>query len=74
MEQISQVTWVEHNLVPNGPVHDMFKMLLTSNYAFNAKRWMSTLQRYCDQTKGMDGEGENNSPGPNGVIILSFGF
>nr|GMC47481.1 homeobox-leucine zipper protein PROTODERMAL FACTOR 2-like [Ipomoea batatas] len=51
------VTWVEHNLVPNGPVHDMFKMLLTSNYAFNAKRWMSTLQRYCDQTKGMDGEG-----------------
>nr|GLL17708.1 AP-5 complex subunit zeta-1 isoform X1 [Ipomoea trifida] len=25
--------------------------------------------RYCDQTKGMDGEGENNSPGPNGLAV-----
>ncbi|XP_019196338.1 PREDICTED: homeobox-leucine zipper protein MERISTEM L1-like [Ipomoea nil] len=53
---LSMVTWVEHNLVPNGPVHDMLKTLLSSNYAFSAKRWISTLERYCDQIKGIDRE------------------
>lgn len=41
---------MEHNAELKGDAHSMFKGLLESGVAFNAKRWISTLERQCDRT------------------------
>nr|GMD97968.1 homeobox-leucine zipper protein PROTODERMAL FACTOR 2-like [Ipomoea batatas] len=66
---LSMVTWVEHNLVPNASLHHMFKMLLTSDYAFSAKRWIATLERYYDKITSLEGRQEDNSPQSNGLSV-----
>ncbi|PRQ31656.1 putative START-like domain-containing protein [Rosa chinensis] len=44
----SKVIWVEHVEVDNRMVHNMFKPLVSSGFAFSAKRWVSTLVRQCE--------------------------
>ncbi|KAM1116961.1 hypothetical protein TB2_007298 [Malus domestica] len=39
----SQVIWVEHVEVDNTLVHNLFKPLVSSGFAFSAKRWVTTL-------------------------------
>ncbi|KAF5804152.1 putative transcription factor & lipid binding HD-SAD family [Helianthus annuus] len=45
----SKVTWVEHIEVDDGPVHDIYKVLVSSGLAFGAKRWVATLERQCER-------------------------
>ncbi|OIT40138.1 homeobox-leucine zipper protein protodermal factor 2 [Nicotiana attenuata] len=46
---LSLVTWVEHNVVCNGLVPQMFRQILKSGVAFSAKRWMLTMERHYDR-------------------------
>ncbi|XP_020417883.1 homeobox-leucine zipper protein MERISTEM L1 [Prunus persica] len=43
----SNVIWVEHVEVDNSLVHNMFEPLVSSGFAFCAKRWVATLIRQC---------------------------
>lgn len=54
-----QVTWVEHNAECKVVAHSMFKGLLESGVAYNARRWMSTLERQCDRIATL--EAQDNS-------------
>ncbi|XP_050368998.1 homeobox-leucine zipper protein ROC2-like [Argentina anserina] len=44
----SKVIWVERVEVDNRMVHNMFKTLVSSGFAFSAKRWVSALVRQCE--------------------------
>lgn len=46
-----QVTWIEHNEVDYSYVPNMFIKLVSSGFAFRAKRWITTLQRQCERLK-----------------------
>ncbi|XP_075083153.1 homeobox-leucine zipper protein PROTODERMAL FACTOR 2-like isoform X1 [Nicotiana tabacum] len=46
---LSLVTWVEHNVVCNGLVPQMFRQILKSGVASSAKRWMLTMERHYDR-------------------------
>ncbi|XP_057766486.1 homeobox-leucine zipper protein PROTODERMAL FACTOR 2-like isoform X1 [Salvia miltiorrhiza] len=62
---ISTVTWVEHNAECNGFAHSMFKGLLESGVVYNAKRWMSTLERQCDRIATLEAQDDSlNDEGP----------
>ncbi|KAI9176820.1 hypothetical protein LWI28_007562 [Acer negundo] len=43
----SKVTWVENVEVDYRGVHDLYMQLVSSGYAFGAKRWVVTLDRHC---------------------------
>ncbi|KAI7755795.1 hypothetical protein M8C21_014919 [Ambrosia artemisiifolia] len=45
----SKVTWVENVEVDNGPIHNIYKVLVNSGLAFGAKRWVATLERQCER-------------------------
>ncbi|KAI3800309.1 hypothetical protein L1987_28396 [Smallanthus sonchifolius] len=45
----SKVTWVEHVEIDDGAVHDIYKVLVNSGLAFDAKRWVATLERQCER-------------------------
>ena len=42
-----QVTWVEHVEVDNRLVHPIFQPIVSSGFAFGAKRWLAMLNRHC---------------------------
>ncbi|KAH6834788.1 hypothetical protein C2S53_000873 [Perilla frutescens var. hirtella] len=70
---ISTVTWVEHNAECKGSTHSMFKGLLESGVVFNAKRWISTLERQCDRIATLEAQDEDKGPGVarNGLLKLA---
>ncbi|XP_057766487.1 homeobox-leucine zipper protein PROTODERMAL FACTOR 2-like isoform X2 [Salvia miltiorrhiza] len=62
---VQVVTWVEHNAECNGFAHSMFKGLLESGVVYNAKRWMSTLERQCDRIATLEAQDDSlNDEGP----------
>ncbi|KAL9672520.1 hypothetical protein QQ045_028771 [Rhodiola kirilowii] len=42
-----KITWVEHVQVAGEVVHDMYKPLVSSGFAYGARRWLAALQHYC---------------------------
>ncbi|OAY48269.1 hypothetical protein MANES_06G145500v8 [Manihot esculenta] len=44
----SRVTWVEHSEYDESAVHQLYRSVLSSGLAFGARRWVATLQRYCE--------------------------
>ncbi|CAN1177190.1 Homeobox-leucine zipper protein HDG1 [Linum perenne] len=44
----SKVTWVEHVQYDERLVHPMMRPMVRSGMGFGAKRWIATLQRYCE--------------------------
>ncbi|XP_077220602.1 homeobox-leucine zipper protein ROC2-like [Tasmannia lanceolata] len=46
----SKVTWVEHVEIDNEmAIDNIYKLLVTSGFAFGAKRWLATLDRQCER-------------------------
>ncbi|XVE80321.1 hypothetical protein DITRI_Ditri14bG0130500 [Diplodiscus trichospermus] len=43
----SKVTWVEHVEVDNRSVHPIFRPIVSSGFAFSAKRWIAIINRHC---------------------------
>ncbi|XP_057453033.1 homeobox-leucine zipper protein PROTODERMAL FACTOR 2-like [Lotus japonicus] len=48
--RFSKVTWIEHVEVEEKEVHDIVKHLCNSGFAFGARQWIRTLERYCEGT------------------------
>lgn len=44
-----QVTWVEHSVVEDKPVHPIFNSIVNHGMSFGAERWLSVLQRQCER-------------------------
>ncbi|CAN0902719.1 Homeobox-leucine zipper protein HDG1 [Linum grandiflorum] len=44
----SKVTWVEHTEYDESSIDRMLRPVISSGIGFGAKRWLSTLQRYCE--------------------------
>ncbi|CAN1743749.1 Homeobox-leucine zipper protein HDG1 [Linum perenne] len=44
----SKVTWVEHVQYDESLVHPMMRPMVRSGKGFGARRWIATLQRYCE--------------------------
>ncbi|CAN1743808.1 Homeobox-leucine zipper protein HDG1 [Linum perenne] len=44
----SKVTWVEHVQYDESLVHPMMRPMVRSGMGFGARRWIATLQRYCE--------------------------
>lgn len=44
-----QVIWVEHVEVDDKPLNNIYMALVNSGIAFGAKRWLATLERYCER-------------------------
>ncbi|CAN1754755.1 Homeobox-leucine zipper protein HDG7, partial [Linum perenne] len=44
----SKVSWVEHVQYDESLVHPMMRPMVRSGMGFGAKRWIATLQRYCE--------------------------
>ncbi|CAN1751913.1 Homeobox-leucine zipper protein ROC5 [Linum perenne] len=42
-----QVTWLEHSEYDESLIHGMLRPVISSGLGFGAKRWVTTLQRYC---------------------------
>ncbi|CAH1448326.1 unnamed protein product [Lactuca virosa] len=64
----SKVTWIEHVEVDNGPVHDIYKVLVNSGLAFAAKRWVATLDR---QSERLASAMASNIPAGDVGVIMS---
>ncbi|XP_008244376.1 PREDICTED: homeobox-leucine zipper protein PROTODERMAL FACTOR 2-like isoform X1 [Prunus mume] len=62
----SKVIWVEHVVVDNRLVHHFFQPLVTSGFAFCAKRWVNTLIQHFQWSATVR---VPNSPTDRGVII-----
>lgn len=45
----SKIAWLEHVDADYGGVSTLYRSLLVSGVGFGAKRWMSTLERRCQQ-------------------------
>ena len=43
----SKVTWIEHVEVDNRSLHPLFRPIVSSGFAFSAKRWIATINRHC---------------------------
>ncbi|XWS51917.1 hypothetical protein CRYUN_Cryun11dG0023000 [Craigia yunnanensis] len=43
----SKVTWVEHVEVDNRSLHPIFHPIVSSGFAFSAKRWIAMINRHC---------------------------
>ncbi|KAL1537910.1 homeobox-leucine zipper protein PROTODERMAL FACTOR 2-like isoform X2 [Salvia divinorum] len=65
---VSKVTWVEHNAEREG---SMFKALLESGVAYNAKRWMSTLERQCERIADDSLNDKGSGAARNGLLKLA---
>ncbi|KAJ0806172.1 putative homeobox-leucine zipper protein GLAB [Helianthus annuus] len=67
----AQVTWVEHVEFYDRAVHNIYKLLVNSDLAFGAKRWVATLDRRCERLASVMA---NNIPsGDAGVITTPEG-
>ncbi|CAA7060256.1 unnamed protein product [Microthlaspi erraticum] len=44
----SQVTWIEHTEYDESRIYQPYRALIDSGIGFGARRWLMTLQRYCD--------------------------
>ncbi|CAN0902720.1 Homeobox-leucine zipper protein HDG1 [Linum grandiflorum] len=44
----SKVTWVEHSQYDEASIDPMLRPVISSGIGFSAKRWLSSLQRFCD--------------------------
>ncbi|CAN1751909.1 Homeobox-leucine zipper protein ROC5 [Linum perenne] len=42
-----KVTWLEHSEYDESLIHGMLRPVISSGLGFGAKRWVTTLQRYC---------------------------
>ncbi|CAN0891680.1 Homeobox-leucine zipper protein HDG1 [Linum grandiflorum] len=45
-----KVTWVEHWLYDHNSMNQVVQSMVSSGISFGAKRWIATLQRYCEST------------------------
>ncbi|XP_051137838.1 homeobox-leucine zipper protein ROC5-like [Andrographis paniculata] len=45
----SKVTWIEHTEYDEGIIHHLFRPFVRSGLAFGAQKWVSYLQRQCEQ-------------------------
>ncbi|KAK9005074.1 hypothetical protein V6N11_042522 [Hibiscus sabdariffa] len=43
----SRITWVEHIEVDNKFLHPLFRPIVSSGFAFGAKRWIAAIYRHC---------------------------
>ncbi|KAG8502729.1 hypothetical protein CXB51_000622 [Gossypium anomalum] len=43
----SEVTWIEHVEVDSRSLHALFRPIVSSGFAFSAKRWIATINRHC---------------------------
>ncbi|CAL1405019.1 unnamed protein product [Linum trigynum] len=43
-----KVTWVEHSEYDETYIHRLMRPVVSSGVGFGAKRWIATLQRYCE--------------------------
>ncbi|KAG8502714.1 hypothetical protein CXB51_000500 [Gossypium anomalum] len=43
----SKVTWIEHVEVDSRSFHPIFHPIVSSGFAFSAKRWIATINRHC---------------------------
>ncbi|GMJ10297.1 protodermal factor 2 [Hibiscus trionum] len=43
----SRITWVEHVEVDNKYLHHLFRPIVSSGFAFGAKRWIAAINRHC---------------------------
>ncbi|KAL4272086.1 hypothetical protein GQ457_13G002460 [Hibiscus cannabinus] len=43
----SRITWVEHIEVDNKFLHPLFRPIVSSGFAFSAKRWIAAIYRHC---------------------------
>ncbi|OVA10576.1 Homeobox domain [Macleaya cordata] len=67
----SKVIWVEHVEVDDRAVHDLYKLLVNSTFAFGAKRWVATLDRQCERIASL--MASNIPAGDIGVITTPDG-
>ena len=44
-----QVIWVENVEADNSNVHGVFEQMVSSGFAFSAKRWVETIARHCQR-------------------------
>ncbi|KAL5724731.1 hypothetical protein ACHQM5_007954 [Ranunculus cassubicifolius] len=45
----SRVSWVEHAVVEDKPVHSIFNQLVNTGSAFGAQRWLAVMQQQCER-------------------------
>ncbi|GAA0141627.1 homeodomain transcription factor [Lithospermum erythrorhizon] len=45
----SRITWVEHAVVEDYPVHQILDQFVSSGIAFGAQRWLDVLQQQCER-------------------------
>ncbi|KAL1811488.1 hypothetical protein ACET3Z_021553 [Daucus carota] len=64
----SKVTWIEHNEIDYSSVPNMFRKLVSSGFAFQAKRWIATLRRQCERLKLVV---EDDNDGRRSLLQLS---
>ncbi|KAG8502722.1 hypothetical protein CXB51_000624 [Gossypium anomalum] len=66
----SEVTWIEHVEVDSRSLHPIFRPIVSSGFAFSAKRWIATINRHCQWlTTSM----ARTAPTADGVLIPQEG-
>ncbi|KAG8502718.1 hypothetical protein CXB51_000491 [Gossypium anomalum] len=66
----SEVTWIEHVEVDSRSLHPIFRPIVSSGFAFSAKRWIATINRHCQWlTTSM----ARTTPTADGVLIPQEG-
>ncbi|XVF03952.1 hypothetical protein REPUB_Repub05bG0038000 [Reevesia pubescens] len=66
----SKVTWVEHVEVDNRSVHPIFHQIVSSGFAFSAKRWIAMINRHC---QWLSTSMAKSTPTDAGVLIPQAG-
>ncbi|KAJ0045248.1 hypothetical protein Pint_04215 [Pistacia integerrima] len=66
----SKVIWVEHVVVDNRLVHNIYRPLVTSGYAYSAKRWVAALIRHSEWLETLSAKTTTTN---DGVLIPQAG-
>ncbi|TYI42333.1 hypothetical protein ES332_A01G091300v1 [Gossypium tomentosum] len=66
----SKVTWIEHVEVDNRSLHPLFRAIVSSGFAFSAKRWIATINRHC---QWLTTSTARTAPTTDGVLIPQEG-
>ncbi|KAK5844708.1 hypothetical protein PVK06_000849 [Gossypium arboreum] len=66
----SKVTWIEHVEVDNRSLHPLFRPIVSSGFAFSAKRWIATINRHC---QWLTTSTARTAPSTDGVLIPQEG-
>ncbi|TYJ48674.1 hypothetical protein E1A91_A01G079700v1 [Gossypium mustelinum] len=66
----SKVTWIEHVEVDNRSLHPLFRPIVSSGFAFSAKRWIATINRHC---QWLTTSTARTTPTTDGVLIPQEG-